>query len=209
MIPILDKTSHSSEKIHDELEEPNSFIENGSDTVVQDSSEESFKETVTDKTTINESDGLEMGQQYSLIENGSDLKLQDTLIDTIPTTTEFEQMFDDEDELCNIFKQISVETQQNQKNEIIRYENDKHSLKQNTSELVEKESSIVLMLTDLKMHEWPKNKNIKVKLQHIVQSPNIISFVEDKKVIDDLYDFMCAEIQKYRPGARFCNGLPK
>jgi hypothetical protein len=71
-------------------------------------------------------------------------------------------------------------------------------LKKACHEIIATKSDKILMMNDLKIHEWPKSKNIKVKLQTIVQ-PNIMAFVEDKKLVENFYEFMESEIAKYRP----------
>lgn len=59
-----------------------------------------------------------------------------------------------------------------------------------------------IMMASLKIHEWPKAKNIKVKLMCVDQEPNVITFIEDKNYIHDFYEYMDKEIQRYAKSVR-------
>lgn len=55
-----------------------------------------------------------------------------------------------------------------------------------------------LFVDDLKKHKWSNSKNIRVKLQY-VQELNVMSFIEDKKIVFCPSEFVQAVFLKLVP----------
>ncbi|XP_070497417.1 tudor domain-containing protein 1-like [Chironomus tepperi] len=135
-----------------------------------------------------------------MIKVNSNITQNDTVVGTLSITSSFnDDTFDDG--LGDTIKQIqhSFEAIENLKNLRISESFEVVPLKKACHDIITSKPEKFFSMSNLKTHEWPKAKNIKVKLQTIVQPPNIIAFVEDKKLIANFYEFMESEIEKYRP----------
>lgn len=128
------------------------------------------------------------------------LKMEDTVVGF---NTELEIMMniiDAEKDLSYVLSEMKINSLGNKLNFDEKTEKQTNDKIENKSrELVlNQPDKKVLMINDLKIHEWPKAKNIKVRLLDIIkeQSKTVISFVEDKQVISSFYDFMEREVEK-------------
>lgn len=197
LIPIKQEAPTTSSNDNEKLDDQNE--------IQLDDGYENQLEASEDKKEV-ENDELE--QQNDIIKNVSSVNRQDdTVIGTLSITSSFkDDTFDDG--LVDIKKEIqqSFDYIENLKNlrltekvEEVPTVNQVIPLKQSCHDLIAIKSDKIFTMNDLKIHEWPKAKNIKVKLQTIIQQPNIMAFVEDKITIEHFYNFMENEIGKYRP----------
>ncbi|KAG5677590.1 hypothetical protein PVAND_007339 [Polypedilum vanderplanki] len=49
-------------------------------------------------------------------------------------------------------------------------------------------------MKDIIYHKWPKTKNIRIKILSTIQPPNIMSFCENKPIINEFYEYLQQEI---------------
>jgi hypothetical protein len=199
LIPIVkEQETSTSSNDNEKLDEQNEIQFEGT-------TENQLETTEPEK----ENDVLE--QQSDMIKYDSRIRQDDTIIGTISPSSSVYEVDTSDDGVADTIKQIqhSFETIENLKNlritEKLQQIDEVPKIKQVVPlkkachEIMATKSNKFFTMNALKIHEWPKSKNIKVKLQTFVQHPNVMAFVEDKKVIEHFYDFMNCEIQKYRP----------
>jgi len=195
------------------LDEPNETQLEGTENQLLDEQDETQLEGTENQlleTSKPKNDELE--QQNDMIKADSNITNNDTVVGSISITSSMMDTLDDE-EMAYMLKQtqqsfVSIENMKNLRISEQFAENDEAPktnqvvpLKKACHEIIASKSNKPFMMKDLKLHEWPKSKNIKVKLQTIVQHPplSVMAFVEDKKLIEQFYEFMESEIAKYRP----------
>lgn len=196
LIPIKQEatltSSNDNEKLDDQKE------------IQLDDGYENQLEISEDKEAEND----ELEQQNGIIEDvSSGIRQDDTVIGTLSITSSFnDDTFDDG--VADTIKQIQQSFNNDEILKNLRLTDEMEEfpivnhvipLKQSCLDLIATKSDKLFTIDNLKIHEWPKAKNIKVKLQTIIQQPNIIAFVEDKITIEHFYEYMESEIKKYRP----------
>jgi hypothetical protein len=102
---------------------------------------------------------------------------------------------------CDVEKPLKIPKPQKPKDsEIIEYDRKRQMAFEETFCLTTKNKILepnVIEFTDLKFREWPKSKNIKARLITVIEAPNICYFCEDKKIIEDFYNYANCEIDLY------------
>lgn len=208
-------TQNISDLIQIAPETPTSSVDNEildeQDEIQLDEQDETQLEGTENQLETSKPKNDELEQQNDMIKaDNSNITCNDTLVGTISMTSSMMDTLDDE-EVAYMLKQtqqsfVSIENLKNLRiseqiveNEEAPKTNQVIPLKKACHEIIASKADKSFMMKNLKLHEWPKSKNIKVKLQTIVQHPNVMAFVEDKKLIEQFYEFMESEIAKYRP----------